>query len=476
MSAVVEKTLATEKIDEVFDRQWKNRLNIAKTDAKTRIAKLKKLMAWIEANEAAIQEAGYKDYKKPAAEVSLGDIIPAIAEIRHTIKHLKNWMKPKLVKKTLAMASASARLHYEPKGVVLIIAPWNYPFQLAVGPLVSAIAAGNCACIKPSEMTPHFSAVMARMVSELFEEDEIALFEGEVEVSTALLAKPFNHIFFTGSPAVGKIIMKAAAQHLSDITLELGGKSPTIVDETADINDTAAKIAWGKFLNNGQTCIAPDYVLVHESRRDALVQKLIERIEGAYGKTAEERKASKDYSRIVNNRHYQRVVNLLDASVDLGAEILYGGERDSNDDYLEPTLIGNVDLESPAMQEEIFGPVLPILTYKSFDEVFDLINSKEKPLALYLFTSSKANTDLVLSNTTAGGSCINDVAIHFFHQNLPFGGVNNSGIGNAHGWYGFKAFSHERAVLSHHKFSAIKMMMPPYTEKVEKLIGMLKKL
>ncbi|MEM8933951.1 MAG: aldehyde dehydrogenase family protein, partial [Acidobacteriota bacterium] len=353
--------------------------------------------------------------------------------------------------------------------VSLIISPWNYPFNLTVCPLISSIAAGNATILKPSESTPHTSALMREMVAELFAEDEVALFEGEADVAQELLAQPFDHVFFTGSPAIGKLVMRAASEHLTTVTLELGGKSPVLVDRTAHLDDAAQKTVWGKFLNQGQTCIAPDYILVDRSVHDDFVAALSRTIETYYGADADARRSSPDLARIVNERHHRRLVSLLEQSVEQGARIAFGGAHDAETRWVEPTLLVDVPLDSPAMQEEIFGPILPVVPVDDLDGAIEVIRARSKPLALYAF-GNRRFTNAAIERTSAGGTCVNDVALHFLHANLPFGGVNHSGHGSCHGEWGFRAFSHERAVLKHHRWSALKFMAPPYSPNVQRLV------
>lgn len=450
------------RIDEVFRAQQAHRVTMAGTTARQRRERILRIAKWVKGHKKEIRQAQHDDFRKPATEVDLTEIFPVLVEANHAAKDVKKWMKPQRVSRSLALASASARIHYEPRGTALIISPWNYPLNLTLCPLISALAAGCTAILKPSEMTPHTSALMAGMIEELFPEEEVALFEGDAEVAQALQEKPFDHVFFTGSPAIGKLVMKAAAEHLTTVTLELGGKSPAIVDRSAHLEDAAKKIVWGKWVNQGQTCIAPDYVLVHADVRDRLVEELQEQISSFYGKTSDKRQASPDLARIINRSHFDRLQKLLDQSVAEGARVIYGGTCDPDDRWIEPTLLVDVPADAPAMQEEIFGPILPIVEFDDLDEAVGLVRSKEKPLALYLFTTDGDVTDRVLHETSAGGSCVNDVALHFLHPNLPFGGVNHSGHGASHGIFGFKAFSHERAVLRHHRFSALKLMAPPY--------------
>ena len=464
-----------ERIEKIFEAQQINRFNLARTTAAERIAKLKKILNWIGKNPEKIHDALYADFKKPSAETDLTEIYVVNSELKHTIAHLKGWMKPKRVKPNLAFMTTSSHIRYEPRGVCLIIAPWNFPFNLTIGPLVSAIAAGNTAMIKPSEFTPATSLMMKEMLRELFPENEVAVFEGAVEVSQALLNKPFHHIFFTGSPQVGKIVMKAAAEHLSSVTLELGGKSPVIVDETANLNDTAAKVAMGKFTNNGQICIAPDYLLVHESKKDEFLEKLEAKIKKNFGESEDDREKSDDYARIISERHHSRLKNMVEESVKLGADVRIGGKYNAEDNYIAPTVLTDVPMEAPVMRDEIFGPVLPVNTYKNLDDVINLVNSGEKPLALYIFSRKNQNIEKVLNGASSGGACVNETLMQFIHPNLPFGGVNNSGIGNSHGYFGFKAFSHEKGVLKHHTFAPLKMVAPPYTPLVKKMIELITK-
>ncbi len=468
-------SLELERIDRIFDAQIQNRFHIANTTAKERINKLKRMLRWVESNKQKIRDALTADFKKPEPETDLTESFYVTTELKHTIAHLRGWMKPQPVSPTMAYLTARAEVRYEPKGVCLIIAPWNFPFNLTIGPLVAAVAAGNTVMLKPSEYTPNTTRLIKGMIADLFPENEVAVFEGAVEVSQALLKKPFHHIFFTGSPEVGKIVMKAAAEHLATVTLELGGKSPAIVDESANLDDAAAKIAWGKWTNNGQTCIAPDYLMVHEKKYDAFMEKLKANVEKSYGKSDEDRRNSPDYGRIASERHHARLKSMLDDSVNAGANVFLGGKMDADDRYLAPTILTEVPANAPVMQEEIFGPLLPVLKIRSIDDALMKINAGEKPLALYIFSKKNKNVDRVLSNTSAGGTCVNDVLVHYLHPNLPFGGINNSGHGASHGFFGFRAFSHERGVLRHSALAPMKMMFPPYTNFVKRVISIVTK-
>lgn len=445
---------------EVFERQRATALRLRTSTAAERIAKLRKLRDAVIANTQAFYEAGYADFKKPQGEVDLTEILPVVVEANDAIRHLKTWMKPLKVWPTMLTAGTSSYVKYEPRGRCLIISPWNYPVNLTFGPLVSAIAAGNTAIIKPSEMTPHLAAAMTKLVGDVFSEDEVAIFEGDASTSQALLELPFDHIFFTGSPAIGKVVMAAAAKHLTSVTLELGGKSPTIVDETADLDLAASNILWGKYANDGQTCIAPDHIYVHEKVKDAFVAKCKAIIETAYGKDGEAQKQNPHLARIVNRRHTERVKALLDDATQRGARVLVGGDTSPDDCFVAPTLLDNVPADAKINGEEIFGPLLPIYGFSNLDEVIRRINADPKPLALYIYSRTEANVQRVLDETSSGGACVNHAVIQYLHGRLPFGGVNNSGIGNAHGHFGFRTFSHERAVVRTQLSFAAKLLQP----------------
>lgn len=474
MVAVAEQLDLQETIQHVFDAQKKNAQNIALSSADERIDKLKKLQKWIEDNEQKIKNGLHEDFKKHPDEVMIGEVLGVSGEIKHSIKNLKKWMRLQKQATPLTMLGSSSYVKLEPKGTVLIIAPWNYPFQLLVKPLVHAIAAGNTAIVKPSELTPHNSAVLRDMVAELFAPEEVALFEGDATVAEQLLALPFDHIFFTGSPNVGKVVMTAAAKHLASVTLELGGKSPCIVDETADLKTSAERIAWGKCINNGQTCIAPDYLFVHEKVREELLNELKSSIEKMYNSDGKGIEKSDYYCRIVNKRHFNRVKGLIDDAVLKGAKVEYGGQMNEADRYISPTILSDVSDEMQVMHEEIFGPVLPIQTFQTMDEVLNAINKRPKPLALYLMSMSKHTVEYVLNRTSAGGTVINDLLIHNGNTEVPFGGVNNSGIGKSNGYWGFKEFSNERAVMKQ-IFGSFKIVYPPYTETTSKIVKFLVK-
>ena len=459
---------------QLFENQLYKSISLRKSSHEERIFKLKKLRDWIKTHQTEIQQALWQDFNKPAPEVDLNEIFPVTSEIHHAIKNLKSWMAQKKVSTPLPMIGTSAWIQYEPKGRSLIISPWNFPFNLTIGPLVSAIAAGCTAIIKPSEYSPNTSELIARMIKDLFEEHEIAVCLGELEVSSELLRLPFDHIFFTGSPAVGKIVMKAAAQHLSSVTLELGGKSPVIVDSSADLKDAAQKIIWGKFVNCGQTCIAPDYILIQEDIKEEFIMQAKVQIQQYYDPHFKGIEKSPDYARIINLKHFERLQNMLNDALIKGAKTAFGGKTDTSSKYFEPTLITDINSEMSVFQEEIFGPILPILSYKNIQEAIDLINSQPKPLALYYFGSNSSNSKKVLEETSSGNMVINDCVLHFLHNELPFGGVNNSGIGKAHGYHGFLAFSNEKGVLKQRVgYNNVSLLRPPYGAKAKQIIASL---
>ncbi len=461
---------STAEIERIFEIQQAHQFAVGKTTARERKEKLKRLLNAILSRKQDIRDALYADFQKHPSEVDLTEIMPITSEIKHAIRHVSKWMRPHRVKTPLSLFGSRSHIHYEPKGVVLVIAPWNFPVNLTFGPLISAVTAGNCVMLKPSELTPHASAVIKSIIEDVFDESEVAVIEGGIDTSTAALALPFNHIFFTGAPAIGKVVMAAAAKHLASVTLELGGKSPTIIDETASVDAAARRIAWAKFTNNGQICIAPDYLFVHESKKAEFLDKLTKNIESFYGIDA---RRSDSYARIVNHRHYQRLTGYIDDAKQKGATVAYGGRTEGSEDYIEPTILTDVDPKADVMMDEIFGPVLPVYGYESLDEPIAMINSKEKPLALYIYSKSQSNIDRIMQNTRAGGTCINHSVVHFFQNNLPFGGSNNSGIGKGHGFFGFEAFSNPRGVLKQVlPFSGIEFMMAPFNKLKQTLIDL----
>jgi aldehyde dehydrogenase (NAD+) len=389
-----------------------------------------------------------------------------IQEVDYAIKHLRSWVKPKKVSVPLTQMPGRAKIYAEPLGVVLIISPWNYPLQLAVSPLIGAIAAGNCALVKPSEIAPHTSKVLAELVEKTFDPNYIAVVEGGVEVSQAVLEEKFDHIFFTGGTAIGKIVMQAAAKQLTPVTLELGGKSPCIVDPDTNLKTTAKRITWGKFVNAGQTCIAPDYLLVDRRIKAALMDETQKNIQAFYGDNPAQ---SPDYARIVSHKHCSRLAELIDPQ-----KVISGGEVNLDDRYIAPTVMDSVTWDDPVMQDEIFGPILPILEYDDITEAIEQINRRPKPLALYLFTHNQQLQQRVLRDTSSGGVCINDTILQVGVTELPFGGVGDSGIGHYHGKASFDTFSHAKSVFFKPFWLDFAIRYAPYQGKLEQIRKLLK--
>lgn len=459
---------------DVFERQQKRSAVLRAERIKDRISRLRKLEGWIEANREKIKSAVHADFRKPLLEVDTSEIYPVLTELRHAVQHLHRWSAPTKVDATASYLGTRSEIRYEPKGVCLILAPWNFPFNLCIGPLVSCLAAGNTAIIKPSEMTPSTAALVSSMMKELFPDDLVAVAEGGVEVSQELLRLPFDHIFFTGSPAVGKIIMRAASDHLSSVTLELGGKSPAIIDASANLSDAARRIAFGKFMNNGQTCIAPDYLLVDNTIIDKFLPLLKAEILRLFGDGNTIDEQSPSYSRVVNRKHYDRIERLLNDAIRRGATEMALGIKNEATCFMAPVLLISVPADAAVLEEEIFGPVLPIVTFSNRDEVVNFVGRRPKPLALYIFSERREFREYILSRTSAGGVCINECLLQFTHPNLPFGGVNNSGQGKSHGYYGFLAFSNEKPVLRQKGgWAGPYLLHPPYTKGMKRIVDLL---
>lgn len=442
-------------ISEIVHKQKAYYKSGATRRLEARLEQLNLLKEAIRRRESEILEALRIDLNKSEQEAYMTEIGILLEEISFVSKRLKGWMKPRKVKTAKTHLGSKGFIVPEPFGSVLIIAPWNYPFQLAVAPLIGAIAAGNTAVIKPSELTPHVSAVLTSLIGEIFDPAFVTVVEGAVETSEQLLAEPFDKIFFTGSVAVGKLVMKAAAERLIPVTLELGGKSPCIIHQDANMKLAAKRVAFGKLTNSGQTCIAPDYLLIHESVKDAFVAEYQKVIKQFYGK---EPMASEHYGRIVSPRHFERLQSYL-----TNGSVVLGGQSDSESLKIAPTLLEDVTWESPVMQEEIFGPILPMMTYKHLDEVVNMVNARPKPLALYLFTVNQSVQDRIIEQIPFGGGAINDTLMHIATPYLPFGGVGESGMGNYHGEYSFNAFSHMKSVLKQTNAFDIKFRYPSKT-------------
>ena len=428
---------------------------------KAQIAGLRRMMV---EGEDELLEALRLDLGRPRVEAYGADIGHTKTELRHMDKHVGKWMKSTRVRPGMTVAPAKAWVQPEPLGVTLVIAPWNYPIQLLVEPLGIALAAGNCVAVKPSEMAPSCSAALARLLPRYVDPEAVIVVEGGVEETTALLAQRWDHIFFTGSTAVGRVVAEAAAKHLTPTTLELGGKSPTYVHASADLDVAARRIVWGKFFNAGQTCIAPDYVLADRSVRDGLVDRMAKEIGTFYGADP---KASASLGRIVNERHLARLQRLLDAGA---GTIAVGGQSDVATRYLAPTITVDPSPESPVMQEEIFGPILPVLAVDGPDEAKAFITARPKPLALYVFAGKDDVIDSVVDDVSSGGVCINQTLMHLIPADLPFGGVGESGMGSYHGKAGFDAFSHRKSVLRKPTKPDLKLLYPPYKPRIEKIV------
>ena len=425
-----------------------------------RVKQLKTLYSAIKKNEDLILQALQRDLGKCPFESYATELSMVYAEIKHTLKHLKDWMKDQRASTPVLSFGAKSYIHRQPLGVTLIMAPWNYPFQLTVTPLVAAIAAGNCVVLKPSRYAKHTSAVLADLIKTHFPTEYIALFEGGKKVNTALLAIRFDHIFFTGSVRVGKIVMAAAAKHLTPVTLELGGKSPCLVDQTADLEKTAHRIIWGKALNAGQTCVAPDYVLVHSAVKQDLICAMQKAIKKFFGESPLQ---SQDFGKIIRVEAFDRLQGLIEEEKE---KIITGGAYDRKQLKIELTLVDNPALDSVLMTEEIFGPLLPIIAYDDLMEAIEIIRSREKPLALYLFTKNKSVETWVVNNLLYGGGCINDTIMHVANCHLPFGGVGASGIGSYHGKKGFETFSHTKSILKQTFAFEVPLRYAPYMNKL----------
>lgn len=427
-------------------------------DISFRKEQLKKLSKAIKSYESDILEALYTDLGKNKVEAYATEIGITLKSIKNARKELKNWTKTKNVDTPLYLFPTKSYIKKEPYGTVLIIAPFNYPFQLVFEPLIGAIAAGNTAIIKPSELTPNVARVIKRLINETFDANYIEVIEGGIEETQTLIHLPFDYVFFTGSENVGKIVYQAASENLVPVTLEMGGKSPVIVDETANIKVASERICFGKFTNAGQTCVAPDYILVHESVKDDLITALSKTLREFYGQNIQQ---SPDYGRIVNLKHYHRLTSLLNSEQ---MNIVFGGHSDEDERYIEPTLLDHVTSDSAIMQEEIFGPILPILTYQSLDEAIAFIHQRPKPLSLYLFSEDENATQRVINELSFGGA-INDTLMHLANPKLPFGGVGASGMGRYHGKYSFDTFTHEKSYIFKSTRLESGVHLPPYKGK-----------
>lgn len=429
-----------------------------KSDIGYRKEILKRLLNTIIVHEDEIVSALKADFHKPEFETVVTETSYVISDLKHTIKNLSRWAKPKRVFPFVVNIPSSDYIYKEPYGKVLVISPWNYPFQLALCPVIAAVAAGNQVVLKPSELTPNTAEIIQKIIAKVFAINQVEVIQGDALVATQLLSQRWDYIFFTGSVAVGKIVAKAAAQHLTPVTLELGGKNPCIVDETANLQIAAKRIVWGKFINAGQTCIAPDYILVHQKSKAQFIQYLKEEITHAYGDNPE---ISPDYARIINAKNWTRLVEMIESD-----KVIFGGKINSETKYLAPTIIEENNLDSLIMQDEIFGPLLPIVTYHNESEIDTIISKYEKPLALYVFSERNKFCDEIISKHSFGGGCINDTMVHFSNNKLPFGGVGHSGIGAYHGQLSFDVFSHHKAVVKKATWIDLPLRYAPYKGKL----------
>ena len=443
-------------IDEIFKLQ-NDYFNTQETkNIDFRIKQLDTLKYAIEEYESKIIKAINMDFGKCEFETYETEIGIVLSEIKYVRNKIKKWALPKKVKTPLTNPGSKTYIYNQPYGVCLIMSPWNYPFYLSISPLIGAIIGGNCAIIKPSELSLNTSKVIKEMIEKYFDKKYIAVIEGEVEENKYLLSKDFDYIFFTGSPSVGKIVMKAASKNLTPCTLELGGKSPCIVDKHCNLDLSAKKIVWGKLLNGGQTCIAPDYIIAHKDIKNKLIEKIKKYIVNFYGYNPIK---SKDYASVINERHFNRILNLINYD-----KVVYGGKSDKKILKIEPTILDNVNLDDDIMNDEIFGPIIPIIEFETIDDIVKIVNKNKNPLALYLFTKDKNFENDILNILSFGGGCVNDTIMHISNHNAPFGGIGNSGIGSYHGKKSFDTFTHEKTVLKA-SIIDIPFKYPPYTKK-----------
>ncbi|HSP06479.1 MAG TPA: aldehyde dehydrogenase, partial [Acidobacteriota bacterium] len=435
-------------------------------DVDFRINQLRKLRDTLDRNESRIYQALQADLRKPAFEAYGGELGILLEEIRHTIGNLRSWTKPQRVPTPMSLFPSQSRILHDPRGVVLIIGPWNYPFQLLLTPLVGAIAAGNCAVLKPSELAPQSSRLISEMIAGIFPSAFVAVVEGDRETASMLLAEPWNYIFFTGGTAVGRIVAEAAARHLTPVTLELGGKSPCVVARDARLDVTARKIVWAKYYNAGQSCVSPDYLLVHASVKKPLLERIRAFVREFFGADPSR---SPDYARIINASHFDRLEKLLSAG-----KVALGGSCNREQLYIEPTVLDEVKMEDPVMADEVFGPILPVLEYEDLNDAIGIIEQRPGPLSLYVFTRDKKFEKELLSRVAFGGGCVNDAMIHLANPYLPFGGIGSSGLGAYHGRYSFDTFSHRKSIVSSPFFPDIKIRYQPYLEKLRLLKKLMK--
>lgn len=474
METIEQRATDKKEIERVFQVQhpFENLQKLKKTAAKERIARIKKIERYLldDQHQTEWLAALHYDLRKSKEEAITTELAPILSSMKHIYDELAYWMEDEKVSVPWMMAGLSSFVKYEPKGHVMVISPWNYPLQLAVNPVIHAIAAGNVVLLKPSEVAAATSKFLHQMFTDLFDESEVAVIEGGIPETSLLLEKPFHHIFFTGSPAVGKIVMRAAADNLTSVTLELGGKSPVIIDGTLDMKTAAGKVAFGKCLNAGQTCIAPDYVLIKEGLENDFVANFEQHINKFYNQDGKGIENAEEYPRIINSKNASRVASYVTDAVEKGAKVAIEGKIDEENRLITPFVLTNVTPDMKVMQDEIFGPVLPVMTYKSLDEVPDRIAQMEKPLALYILSKNRKNINFLLNNTTSGGAAINELMVTSINPYLPFGGSNFSGIGKSNGKYSFIEFSNERGVVKR-KWGTFSIIYPPYNKTLIKWLA-----
>ena len=462
-----------ENIGDLFQSQFSTAPLLRETDYKSRIKKIQSVVDWIYDNRGNIKSALDKDLSKPGFETDIAEIWVSIDLAKNVINNLKEWMEPRRVSSTLPVLFSKSYIKYYPKGVCLIISPWNYPFQLCVAPLIYSIAAGNSTIIKPSESTPHCSKLVAQMASDLFDSREVAVVEGDKKEAQLLLNLPFNHIFFTGSSNIGKKILTSASAYLSSVTLELGGKSPVIIDKNYNLKTVSDRIIATKFINLGQSCIAPDYIVVHESQYQEFIDVMVDKIKISYGDGFEDQMNSDSLARIINDSHFNRLADIISKNKN---SVIYGANHDIKTKFIQPTLINAETSTADLLKEEIFGPLLPIVKYNSEDDLDKILCNIDNPLALYIFSNNRKVINRVESSTSSGSVCINDIAAQFINHNLPFGGVMGSGIGRYHGFSGFKEFSNIRTITHQSKINFLNLLKAPYTNRIRKIADFLLRL
>lgn len=476
MKVEISPNTPAEEIQRIYQLQKRNLSRASGSTVKERCLKLRLLRKEIIRHRSELQQAMYSDYNKPAPEVDIAEMLVLLNEIGQVLKKLNSWLSKHRVGTPWFLFGANSYIHYEAKGQVLVISPWNFPIHLTLMPLIYSYAAGNVTLIKPSEYTPYTTVVVKKIIQLVFQENEASVLEGDVTVAQYLLALKFNHIFFTGSPGVGKLVMKAAAEHLCSVTLELGGKSPLIIDESADLNATCQFAATTKLINSGQFCISPDYVLVHENIKEKFIQGFIKQLEYKFGSSPAELLKG-NYSLMVNGRQLERVKNILDDALHKGAKLEYGGVVQPDQEFIGPTVLSGVSEDMKICTEEIFGPILFIKTYRELQEVIDHINSGDTPLSVYLFSRNLLTKRRIRREVKTGGLTINSMGINYYNFNLPFGGLNHSGIGKSHGFWSFLEFSNAKAVMNQWSpVAGIHLVLPPFTRWTRKMIDLLLKL